>query len=163
MRSKRLAPSFEPLVSSAVEPRCVGSRSRIALEKGRNRASARPAAVAAALFSVFLATTPTEAHDNAMDGNPSNDWIEGLTDSAGNSCCGNNDCRPVVTGGLVSSPRGVLQVEIDGRRFQVPEGSIVPGTSPDGRAWVCPDLHSPFGGYTYAIRGVRCLLLPPVL
>lgn len=160
MGSTRLAPSSEPPVISAADHPGVRSPPGPVRHKGRHHAWTGPSAALCAAF--LLAMVHTEAHENAMDGNPSNDWIEGLKNSTGKSCCGNNDCRPVVAGGLVSSPRGGLLVEIDGRRFQVPEGSIVPETSPDGRAWVCPDLRAPPGGFTYSIQGVRCLLLPPL-
>jgi hypothetical protein len=126
------------------------------------RCSARSAALAL-IASLLLHALPAAAHDLMKDGDPSNDWIDGLRNSSGHACCGNNDCRPAVAGSLTSSPEGRLQVEIGGRRFAVPEASIVPGVSPDGRAWVCPDLRPVFeGGYTYSVQGIRCLLLPAI-
>ena len=118
-------------------------------------------AVLALIASLLLAVPPAAAHELSKDGNPSNDWIDGLKNSSGHACCGNNDCRPAVPGSLSSSPEGSLQIEVGGRRFAVPEANIVPDMSPDGRVWVCPDLRPVLGGYTYSIRGIRCLLLPP--
>ena len=109
----------------------------------------------------LLAPVQAEAHDIKLDGNLSNDWIAGMTNSAGKSCCGNNDCRPVPVGSLTSALGGGLEVQIDGTRFPVPDGSIVPDISPDGRAWVCPNLMPALSGFRYTIQGVRCLLLPP--
>jgi len=120
------------------------------------------APVFAFIAGMFLGVPETAAHDTRMDGHPSNDWIDGLKNSIGQACCGNNDCRPVLPGDLISSLEGSMQVEIEGRRFSVLEGNIVPDASPDGRAWVCPDLRPALGGYMYSIRGVRCLLLPPL-
>lgn len=119
-------------------------------------------AVVAFAAGLLLAGAPATAHDLMNDGDQSNDWIAGLKNSSGHDCCGNNDCRPVAAGSVSSAPDGRLQVEIGGTRFPVPEPSIVPDTSPDGRVWVCPDRRPVLGGYTYSIRGVRCLLLPPV-
>jgi hypothetical protein len=111
----------------------------------------------------LLMTAPlAAAHELMKDGDPANDWIDGLKNGSGHACCGNNDCQPAATDSLTSSPEGRLQVEIGGRRFTVPDATIVPDVSPDGRVWVCPDLRPVFkGGYTYSIHGVRCLLLPP--
>ena len=120
-------------------------------------------AVLALIAGALLASPRADAHDITMDGTRSNDWVEGLTNRAGKSCCGNNDCRPVAAGSLMSALGGSLEVEIDGTRFSVPEGSIVPETSPDGRAWVCPDSRPVLGGFMYTIKGVRCLLLPPLM
>jgi hypothetical protein len=153
------APSFFPEGSAGVgtpeAPRPVApSQGR------RNPASMGVSTSALALVAgVLLAAPQAGAHDITMDSTPSNDWIEGLRNSAGKSCCGNNDCRPVVAGKLVSRAGG-LEVGIEGNRFPVPEGSVVPDISPDGRAWVCPDLR-PSGGFMYSIQGVRCVLLPP--
>ena len=139
-------------------PRSAGRR-----PSRRNRlCGAVSAAVLAFIAGALLASPRAEAHDITMDGNRSNDWVEGLTNRAGKSCCGNNDCRPVAAGSLISALGGSLEVEIDGTRFSVPEGSIVPETSPDGRAWVCPDFRPALGGFRYTIKGVRCLLLPPL-
>jgi hypothetical protein len=136
-----------------------------AMEAKAIRVPARCSAGSAALALIaglLLTAPPAAAHELMQDGDPSNDWIDGLKNTSGHACCGNNDCRPAVAGSLTSSPEGRLQVEIGGRRFTVPEASIVPDISPDGRIWVCPDLRPVLeGGYTYSIRGVRCLLLPP--
>jgi hypothetical protein len=122
----------------------------------------RPSApVFALLAGLGLAAPQARAHEITKDGDPSNDWIEGLKNGNGKSCCGNNDCRPVVAGGLTASPEGGLAVEIEGNRFHVPESSIVSHSSPDGRAWICPDRR-PSLGLMYRIQGVRCLLLPPL-
>jgi hypothetical protein len=128
----------------------------------RARYSAGLAALAV-IASLLLGASPAAAQELMKDGDPSNDWIDGLKNSNGHACCGNNDCRPAVAGSLTSSLEGRLQVEIGGRRFAVPDSSIVPGVSPDGRLWVCPDLRPVSeGGYTYSIQGIRCLLLPPI-
>jgi hypothetical protein len=128
----------------------------------RNRPHGSPRApVFAFIAGALLLSFQAETHEIA-DENLANDWIKGLTNRAGKSCCGNNDCRPIEAGSLTTALGGSLEVEIDGTRFPVPEGSIVPDTSPDGRAWVCPDFRPVLGGFRYTIKGVRCLLLPPL-
>ena len=158
-----VAPSRCPQAQAVVVGGPVGGpRSPNRRQRRRKRLYGTVSAPILALVAGALLAYPrAEAHDISMDGNLSNDWIEGLTNRAGKSCCGNNDCRPVVAGSLMSAQGGSLEVEIDGTRFPVPEGSIVPVTSPDGRAWVCPDFLPALGGFRYTIKGVRCLLLPP--
>lgn len=132
---------------------------------GIRRAMARRLAVAAslALIAAHLFTIlPGYAHELKKDGDPLNDWIAGLKNNSGLTCCGNNDCRPAIAGSLTSSPSGGFQVEVGGTLFAVPEASIVRDMSPDGRVWVCPDLRPVNGGYAYSIRGIRCLVLPPM-
>lgn len=127
----------------------------------RREIAGRSVVSATFILIAFLAIPPAVAHDLKKDGDPSNNWMDGLKNSSGHACCGNNDCRPASTGSLTSSPGGTLQVEVGGTRFAVPEASIVRDMSPDGRAWVCPDLRPVVGGYAYSIRGIRCLVLPP--
>jgi hypothetical protein len=55
-----------------------------------------------------------------------------------------------------------MSVEIAGRSFAVSEDSLVYDASPDGRAWVCPEMRPVFG-FSYSVEGVRCLLLPPTM
>jgi hypothetical protein len=138
----------------------------ISMEWRMTLVTARRSAVSAffALFAIpFLTLAPALPHELRKDGDPSNDWIEGLKNSSGHACCGNNDCRPAASGSLTSRPGGSLQVEVGGSRFAVPEASIVRETSPDGRTWVCPDLRPVLGGYAYSVIGIRCLVLPPTM
>jgi len=115
------------------------------------------------LWLVVPAAAELRAHDNRADGDPSNDWIEGLANADDEACCGNNDCRPLLPGALQSTPGSGLSVEIDHRLYEVPERSLLRDSSPDGRAWVCPKFKSMSGGYSYRIEGIRCLLLPPMI
>jgi hypothetical protein len=124
--------------------------------------AARFLVVSASATGLLLAAVPARAHDTHADGNPRNDWIADLKNSSGQQCCGNDDCRPVRVGGLTASATGGIAVEIAGRRFAVSDDSLVYDASPDGRAWVCPDLRPVFG-FSYSIEGVRCLLLPPTM
>jgi hypothetical protein len=111
----------------------------------------------ACLFSVF---SPTEAHEILADGDPHNDWIQGLANSENVPCCGSNDCYPLPTSAMKISSDGVFTVEIGGNWFPVPEKSLLRDMSPDGRPWVCPKQEPAASGYMYMVRGVRCLLLP---
>src|SRR5262245_66695706 len=113
------------------------------------------------LFTVVcLPVSGSYAHDTTRDGDATNDWIGGLANGESVACCGHNDCYPVQTGGLQISDDGVFRVEIRGRWFSVPEPSLMRDRSPDGRPWVCPKQESAAGGYSYTVRGIRCLLLP---
>ena len=113
-----------------------------------------------ALTYLLCAFSPIQAHDILADGNPQNDWIEGLANNENVPCCGNNDCYPLAAGTLQISSDGVFSVEIGGSWFEVPERSLLRDMSPDGRPWVCPKHESTASGYMYVVRGVRCLLLP---
>lgn len=75
----------------------------------------------------FLSPTATggSAHDTLQDGNPGNDWIQGLANGENTPCCGHNDCYPLHTGGLEISSDGVFRVEIRGQWFSVPEPSLL--------------------------------------
>jgi hypothetical protein len=64
----------------------------------RARYSAGLAALAV-IASLLLGASPAAAQELMKDGDPSNDWIDGLKNSNGHACCGNNDCRPAVAGG----------------------------------------------------------------
>jgi hypothetical protein len=107
-----------------------------------------------------LASSQTQAHEIFVDGDPHNDWINGLANSENVPCCGNNDCYPLPAGSLQISADGAFQVEIGGYWFLVSERSLLRDRSPDGRPWVCPKQEPSAGGYMYTVRGVRCLLLP---
>ena len=115
-------------------------------------------------FLVFAALVLTafgsSAHDTANDGDPENDWIQGLANAEGSSCCGHNDCYPIPANDLEISGEGVFRVEIAGRWFTVAEPNLLRDSSPDGRPWVCPKQEPAAGGFMYTVRGVRCLLVP---
>lgn len=51
----------------------------------------------AAALAVLLQASAAGAHDTKTDGDPSNDWLEGIRNGSGALCCGNNDCRPIAT------------------------------------------------------------------
>jgi hypothetical protein len=108
---------------------------------------------------LFLALSQVRAHETLGDGDPKDDWIEGLSNGDNALCCGSQDCFPLPVGALQRTSHG-YEVEIGGRWFTVPEVSMLRDRSPDGRAWVCP-MNVPTGlGYMYTVRGVRCPLLP---
>jgi hypothetical protein len=111
--------------------------------------------------SLALTTSPGKAHDGRMDADPANDWIDGLANGNGASCCGSNDCYPLPPGALQLTPKTSFSVEIGGHWFVVPEYTLLRDSSPDGRAWVCPHWKSVAGGFMYVVEGVRCVLLPP--
>ena len=90
------------------------------------------------LVSLILASSKTWAHEILADGDPHNNWIQGLANSENVPCCGNNDCYPLPAGALQISPDGVFKVEISGDWFTVPERNLLRDRSPDGRPWVCP-------------------------
>ena len=127
----------------------------------------RPTEIFGRILTVFtagffmLSISQVNAHDLKRDGDPANDWIEGLENSNGSACCGTNDCHPVGAGLLRSSPEGRLTIELEGRRFLVPKENILPESSPDGRAWACAERRPTSGGFSYRVEGVRCVLLPP--
>lgn len=106
--------------------------------------------------------TQVRAHDTRADNDPSNDWIEGLTNRDDEACCGNNDCSPLRTDALRVTNDSTFSVEIDKRWYLVPERNVVPDSSPDGRAWACLKWIPATGGYSYKIGEIRCLLLPPM-
>jgi hypothetical protein len=113
-----------------------------------------------ALSCLLCAFSPTHAHDTLADHNARNNWIEGLANHENVPCCGNNDCYPLAAGALRISSDGVFKVDIGGSWFDVPERSLLRDMSPDGRPWVCPKPEPTASGYSYVVRGVRCLLLP---
>ena len=115
------------------------------------------------LPALLLVSLPAQAHDIRADGDPANDWIEGLANGENVQCCGSHDCYPLQPGALQFSPDGDFTVEIGGRWFLVLERYLLRDRSPDGRAWACPDWESTGGGYMRSLRGVRCLLLPMVM
>ncbi|WP_460450904.1 hypothetical protein [Alsobacter sp. SYSU BS001988] len=112
-------------------------------------------------IAVFLFGVPAGAHDTMADGNPSNDWLEGVRNGGGALCCGANDCRPIPTEAVSAMRDGELEVTIADRRYTVPLTNVLGAASPDGRAWACPDVRSSPGGFNYSVRGIRCLLLAP--
>jgi hypothetical protein len=109
---------------------------------------------------LFFAASQVQAHGILTDGDPHNDWIQGLANSENVPCCGNNDCYPLPAGSLQIAPDGAFKVEVGGYWFLVPEQSLLRDRSPDGRPWVCPKREPTASGYMYTVRGVRCLLLP---
>jgi hypothetical protein len=115
----------------------------------------------ALMLSLLTAVSlPIQAHEILVDGDPGNDWIEGLANSENVPCCGDNDCYPLPAHALQISPAGTFKVEIGGSWFPVPEQNLIRDRSPDGRPWICPMKRSSAAGYLYTIQGVRCLLLP---
>jgi hypothetical protein len=114
----------------------------------------------AALCFIAIFTSPGHGHDILADGDPHNDWLQGLSNSENVPCCGNNDCYPVPANALEISLEGAFKVEIGGTWFAVPEQNLLRDMSPDGRPWVCPKQEPTAAGYMYVVRGVRCLLLP---
>jgi hypothetical protein len=102
------------------------------------------------------------AHDIHADGHTANDWIEKLVNGSGASCCGQNDCYPLPPGALRFSPGAEFSVEIRGHWLNVPQPNVLPDSSPDGRAWICPNWAA-LGGFFYTVQGVRCVLLPPFM
>ena len=139
------------------------------VERSVARRSRFPSGAACRMTSLLLAillplgAAQVRAHDTYADGDLSNDWIRGLRNSDAELCCDNNDCYPVQPGALRFSPGSDFTVEIDDRWFSVPDRSLLRESSPDGRAWVCPKWQSTTGGYSYSVKGVRCLLLPPMI
>ena len=103
---------------------------------------------------------PIQAHEILVDGEPANDWIEGLVNSENVPCCGDNDCYALPADALQISPEGAFKVDIGGSWFTVPEQNLLRDRSPDGRPWICPMKKSSAAGYLYTVQGVRCLLLP---
>ncbi len=127
-------------------------------------ASAR-SGVAVRLLSVaaFLVVSGAQplAHETARDGDPTNDWIERLSNAIAQNCCGENDCSPLGSGDLLSLDSGGFRAMIGGNWHNVPDHAIVRDASPDGRPWVCEQREAaPPGSYRYIVVGVRCLLLP---
>jgi len=122
---------------------------------GRKTRAARSLLLAA----VLVASSQAQTHDLYADADPANDWIEGLANGENVSCCGSNDCYPLTAGALQFTRSGDLTVEIGGSWFRVLERHLLRDSSPDGRAWVCPQSKSTGGGYMYSVQGVRCLLL----
>jgi hypothetical protein len=112
------------------------------------------------LGCLLAASSPIQAHEILIDGDPDNDWIEGLANSENVPCCGDNDCYPLPADGLQISPEGAFKVEIGGSWFPVPEQNLLRDRSPDGRPWICPRKEPSAAGYMYTVNGVRCLLLP---
>ena len=115
------------------------------------------------LAALLLASPHVQAHDLRADSDPANDWIEGLANDENVPCCGTTDCHPLQPGALQFSPGGDFTVEIGGRWFLVLERYLVRDSSPDGRAWACPQWEFTGGGYIRSLQGVRCLLLPMVM
>jgi len=112
------------------------------------------------LSLVTAMSLPIQAHEILVDGDPGNDWIEGLANSENVPCCGDNDCYPLPAHALQISSEGTFKVEIGGSWFPVPEQHLLRDRSPDGRPWICPMKRSSAAGYLYTVQGVRCLLLP---
>lgn len=112
---------------------------------------------------LLLATAPAQAHDTFADGDPANDWLRALRNMNAEKCCDKNDCYPLQAGALKLSPDNDFKVEIRGHWFMAPHSNVVRETIPDGRAWVCPKWQSYGGGYAYRVKGVRCLILPPMI
>jgi len=132
---------------------------------GSHPASGRKTWTARALLlaTVLLASSQAQTHDLHADADPANDWIEGLANGENVSCCGSNDCYPLAASALQFTRSGDLAVEIGGSWFRVLERRLLRDSSPDGRAWVCPQSESTGGGYMYSVQGVRCLMLPMVM
>jgi hypothetical protein len=114
-------------------------------------------------LSLPLGTAQVRAHDTFADGDPSNDWLRGLRNLDSEKCCDKNDCYPVQPGALQLSPNNEFKVQIWGRWFLAPHRHVLHQSIPDGRAWVCPKWRSTAGGYSYRVKGVRCLILPPMI
>ncbi|WP_193367018.1 hypothetical protein [Pelagibius marinus] len=138
-------------------------------EPAIGRRNRLPFATAARLIGLFLAllltlgTAQVRAHDTFADGDPSNDWLRGLRNLDAEKCCDKNDCYPVQPGALKLSPDNEFKVQIWGRWFAAPHRHVLQQNIPDGRAWVCPKWRSTAGGYSYRVKGVRCLILPPMI
>ena len=114
----------------------------------------------AVALALFAGPTIARAHDTRADQHVTNDWIEGLKNSSGEMCCGDNDCRPL-SPTMLKIRDGQIHVLLGGEWFAVPEEAILDSTSPDGQPWACPRVEpSISGGYAYVTSGVRCLLLP---
>jgi hypothetical protein len=132
----------------------------------RNRipfgAAARMTGIVLALL-LPLSAAQVRAHDTFADGDPANDWLRDLRNTDAEKCCDRNDCYPVQPGALRFSPDSEFKVEIKGRWFLVPHRHVLHQSIPDGRAWVCPKWRSTAGGYSYRVKGVRCLILPPMI
>jgi hypothetical protein len=103
------------------------------------------------------------AHDLLADGDPYNDWIQGLANGEKVSCCGTNDCYALPQGAIAVTTAGEFKVSINGSWFNVAEKQVVRDSSPDGRPWVCPERKARVSGFMYSVEGVRCLLLPMLM
>src|SRR5262245_8363500 len=77
------------------------------------------------LAFLFLAASQVQAHEILTDGDPHNDWIQGLANSDNVPCCGNNDCYPLPAGSLQIAPDGAFKVEVGGYWFSVPEQNLL--------------------------------------
>ena len=115
------------------------------------------------LVALLLASTGVQAHDLRADADPTNDWLEGLTNGENAPCCGANDCYPLRPETLRLSSDGKFMVEIDGNWFLVGDHDLLRDQSPDGHAWVCPHWMYMGDGYWRSLQGVRCLLLPKLM
>jgi hypothetical protein len=111
----------------------------------------------------MFALSQAEAHDIRADADLANDWIEGLVNGENDPCCGSNDCYPLRSGSLQASPDGTFMVEVDGDWVLVPSHHLLRDRSPDGRAWACPQREPTGAGFSYTVRGIRCLLLPRMM
>lgn len=134
-----------------------------------DRQNRRPFGASARMTGFFLAlllplsTVQVRAHDTFADGDPANDWLIDLRNKDAEKCCDKNDCYPLQPGALQFSPDSEFKVEIMGRWFLAPHRNVLHQSIPDGRAWVCPKWRSTAGGYSYRVKGVRCLILPPMI
>jgi hypothetical protein len=112
---------------------------------------------------LLLALSDAMAHDIRGDADPGNDWIEGLVNGKNAMCCGANDCYPLRPGTLRTNPDGYFEVAIGEEWFLVPALHLVHDSSPDGRAWACPETKPRASGFMYRVQGIRCLLLPKMM
>jgi hypothetical protein len=94
------------------------------------------------LLLLVLATTTAEAHS----------WYFGLRDTAGRSCCNDQDCRPVGLCVLPDHKEGLL---IEGTCRPIPWDKVLDIASPDGNAHACWNHIA-----TRPNPNVLCVILP---
>lgn len=145
--------------SEAFQMRCVMS----VPVKERFACVARRVALPLGLVVLLAQLPQARAHDLLADGDPYNDWIQGLANSDEVPCCGTNDCYALPQGTIAVTTAGEFRVSINGSWFSVAEKQVIRDSSPDGRPWVCPERKARISGFMYSVEGVRCLLLPMLM
>jgi hypothetical protein len=55
---------------------------------------------------LFFALSQVSAHEIRVDGDPNNNWIEGLANGHNEACCDSNDCYPLAVGELRRTSHG---------------------------------------------------------